>query len=264
MKKGILLLMTLAYALVLSACGSANSTPVNSQPAVQPSEAPAAATQAPSSGNQLSVSTSDMCSLLSQDQVEAAFGKSVLEVTPQQANIGRECEFKFDGQDTKLRLTSYEGADAQNYFAVLITAAGQSCDELLKSMFDVAFAPLTEKYPSADQSLLQLPLGDLYQKYVAALGECMYIHSQARTDVATNVLATETIFLNWSSNVAALGDEQVVEFTYQEPTPQDVSDKLAQGTDKDKFYALADPYREQVLSGYTESLIQLLRIATAK
>lgn len=256
--------MALAYALVLSACGPASSAPTSSQPAVQPSEAPTAEAQAPAPAGPLSINASDPCSLLSKEQVEAAFGKSVLEVTPQQANIGRECEFKFDGQDTKLHLTSYEGADAQNYFAVLITAAGQSCDELLRSMLDVAFAPLTEKYPSADQSLLQLPLGDLYQKYVDALGGCMYVHSQERTDIGANVLATETIFLNWSSNVAVLGDEQVVELTYQEPIPQDVSDKLAQGTDKDKFYALADPYREQILSGYTENLIQLLKMAAAK
>jgi len=220
-------------------------------------------TTPPSTGGQVVISGSDPCGLLTKEQVEAGFGKSVTEVKPQQTNIGNECQYIF-GEDNDLRVTFYEGGNAANYFAVLITAAGQSCDEFFEAMFDVASAPLAEKYPSADQSLLSLPLGDLYRQHIVMLGNCIYIHNQDRADVGDNVVATETIFMNWTSNVAVLDAARVVEITYQEIIPDDALQILSAGTDKDSFYVLADPYRQQVLSGYTETLIGLLKQAIGR
>jgi hypothetical protein len=229
---------------------------IEAAPATQiPGSTPA--TQ-PSTGSHVVINGNDPCGLLTKEQVEAGFGKSVAEVKPEQTNIGRECEYIF-GEDNDLRITFYEGENAANYFAVLITAAGQSCDEFFEVMFDIAVAPLTEKYPSADQSLLSLPLGDLYRQYIVMLGNCMYIHNQDRADMGGNVVATETIFMNWTSNLAVLDTPRVVEFTYQEIIPDDTLQILSAGTDKESFYALADPYRQQVLSPYTEILIGLLK-----
>ena len=261
-------------ALTLLACtlsGTAATptlTPVSVPTEILPTIEAAPATQIPvstpttqpSTGGHVVINGNDPCGLLTKEQVEASFGKSVTEIKTEQTNLGSKCQYVFS-EDNNLQVTFYEGGNAANYFAVLITAAGQSCDEFFEAMFDVAFAPLTEKYPSADQSLLSLPLGDLYRQYIVMLGNCMYIHNQDRTDIGDNVVATETIFMNWTSNVAVLDTARVVEFTYQEIIPDDTLHILSAGTDKESFYALADPYRQQVLSGYTETLIGLLKQA---
>jgi hypothetical protein len=271
------LALIFALALIPLACTLSGTPPVPTlTPLSLPTEVlqatePAPATQLPAptlttqpaAGGPVMVNGSDPCAVLTREQVEAAFGKSVTEIRPEQANIGLECEYIFS-EDNDVRVTFYEGANAANYFAVLITAAGQSCDEFFEAMFDLALAPLAEKYPSAEQSLLSLPLGDLYRQYIVMLGNCMYIHNQERPDVGENVVATETIFMNWTSNVAVLDPARVVEITYQEIIPDDVLQILSAGADKDSFYALADPYRQQVLSGYTETLIGLLKQAIGR
>jgi hypothetical protein len=90
----------------------------------------------------------------------------------------------------------------------------------------------------------------------------MFVQNQNRADVGENVVTAETIYLNWSSNVAVTSDERVVEFIYQEPIPADAQAAFQGATDQESFYAAAQPYRDTVLAGYTESLIALLHEAT--
>lgn len=262
---------SLVLLFVSVACGPATSVEtedpvVNTEPPVSTS-LPEAATEAPlqmSAENfQSLLEATDPCGLLTKEQVEAGFSKSVQEVKPVEVLIGSECEYVF-AENNSLRVTFYDGENASNYFAVLITAGQQSCDEFFNALFDVSFAPLTEKYPSADPALMESPLDGLYRQYIDVLGECMYIHTEDRADIGKIVVDAETIFLNWSSNVAVLSEDRVIEFTYQEPIPSDVATELQSGTGNEEFYALAAPYRDQVLSGYTEILIALLRQAISQ
>jgi hypothetical protein len=254
---------------LLMAAAACSAPPVEeaTQPASVSTDAPAAEAPTepptPQPAENIVINSDDPCALLTREQVEAGFNKTVAEMEPQEASIGKECEFKFD-EDTELRVTFYEGDHAVNYFAVLIAAGSQSCDEFFEALFDVAFAPLTEKYPSADHTLLTTPLGALYTQYLDVLSQCMYVHSEERPDVGGNVIAVESVFLNWGSTVAALGDDRVVEFDYKEPIPADASEALKAGTDREKFYAIAEPYRDQVLIGYTEILIHLLKQTAGK
>ncbi|MCI0558398.1 MAG: DUF3558 domain-containing protein [Nitrososphaera sp.] len=261
----------LVLLLVAVACGSVTSLEteapsVNTEPPVS-TPPPEAATEAPlqiSAEDFVSLlEATDPCGLLTKEQVEAGFSKSVQEVKPEAAPLGSECEYVF-AENNNLRVTFYDGENASNYFAVLITAGQQSCDEFFNALFDVSFAPLTEKYPSADPALMEAPLDGLYRQYLDVLGECMYVHNEDRADIGEMVVTAETIFLNWSSNVAVLSEDRIIEFTYQEPIPSDVATELQGGTGKEEFYALAEPYRDQVLSGYTEILIGLLQQAISQ
>jgi hypothetical protein len=210
-------------------------------------------------GGSIVISTTDACALLAEDRVSAAFGKDIVEVTPDEQAIGTGCEYDF-GADSQVQVSIYEGDGAKHYFAGLIQAAGESCDALLERFFDIGFG----QNPDSGQDVSGLSMVDLYRDYVAALGECMYVASEDRTDVADNVMTAETIFLNWSSNVAVLGDDRVVEITYQEPIPADAQNEFQGATDKDSFYALAQPYGDSVLAGYTEILIGLLQEAVSQ
>lgn len=97
---------------------------------------------------------------------------------------------------------------------------------------------------------------------IGAFGYCVrWIRS--RDGRADNVIATETVFLNWGSAVAVTGDDRLVEFRYVEPIPAEAEQSLSQGTTKESYYAIADGYLEDVLSVYTESMIGLLRLAAS-
>lgn len=247
-------------ALALSACTPAEPGPQNGA-AGEPTEPGAevvesATLPAADVPDPIVIDTADPCSLLTEEQVEAAFGASVAAVTPQSENIGTECEYEFETDGTQLRVTFYEGTAAKEYFAVLINAAEESCDAFFEAIFS---AGLSE---SSGEDLSATPLQDLYRQYVAVLGSCMYVHTEDRPEVGANVNATETIAFNWSSNVAVLGDERVVELTYQENLPAEVQEALSQATDKESTYAIAGPYRDGVLAGYTDILLGLLQEAT--
>jgi hypothetical protein len=257
---GLLLASTLACNL------STASTPSPTTDS-QSSEAPAISNSSQTEGSAadsatISLDTTNPCNLLTKQQVEAAFGKSVQEMKPQEQYTGHGCQFKFGENDAKFAISSYEGEGGKQFFAPLIIAGKESCDKFTTALFDAAFAPLTGKQldPEA-QALLASPSSDLYRQYVATMEPCMYVHSQDRPDIAANPVETETIFTNWTSNVALLYDDRVVEFSYEENLPDEAKQNLAAGTDKEKFYALADPYRQDVLSGYAEKLADLLNQA---
>jgi hypothetical protein len=201
------------------------------------------------------IEVADPCALLTEEQVETEFGASVTVVNAQAESIGTECEYDFETEGTQLRVTFYEGAAAKEYFAVLINAAEESCDAFFEALFSAGLGE------GSGEDLSATPLQDLYRQYIAVLGSCMYVHTEDRPEVGVNVNATETIAFNWSSNVAVLGDERVVELTYQESLPAEVQDALLGATDKESTYAVAGPYRESVLAGYTAILLGLLQEA---
>jgi hypothetical protein len=202
------------------------------------------------------INDADPCSLVTEEQVEAAFGASLETVNSQSETIGTECEYDFETEGTELRVTFYEGAAAKEYFAVLINAAEESCDAFFEALFSAGLGE------ASGEDLSATPLQDLYRQYIAVLGSCMYVHTEDRPEVGANVNATETIAFNWSSNLAVLGDERVVELTYQENLPAEVQEALAGATDKESTYAVAGPYRDSVLAGYTNILLGLLQDAT--
>ncbi len=246
--------------LVLSACAPAEPGPQDGA-ASEPTEPGAEVVESPTLPAEdvpgpIVIDAADPCTLLTEEQVEAGFSASVAAVTPQTENIGTECEYDFDTEGTQLRVTFYEGAAAKQYFAVLINAAEESCEAFFDALFTVGLGE------GSGEDLSATPLQDLYRQYIAVLGSCMYVHTEDRPEVGTNVNATETIAFNWSSNVAVLGDERVVELTYQENLPAEVQEALSGATDKESTYAVAGPFRESVLAGYTEILLGLLEEAT--
>jgi hypothetical protein len=191
-------------ALFALACTSTGASPApagDSQPggidATEPS-APAENTQPsaqPAASEPLLIQGSDPCALVTGAQVETAFGLSVSEAAPggpgNTSSFSQGCEYTIS-EYTSVEINIYQGDGAKNYYALLITASGRSCDELFERFFDAAFAPLTEMYPSADAALASLPLDELYRRYVGALGNCMYVHSQDRPDAGSNVLNSST------------------------------------------------------------------------
>jgi hypothetical protein len=215
-----------------------------------------AATEAQATTGEIVIDIADACALFTQEQVEAAFGKAVVEVNSQSEVIGVECEYVFDAEtDTQLRVTFYNGDAAKQYFAALVAASDESCDSFFEAFFDLAFGQGAD----SGQDLESTTLADLYRQYLVALEPCMYAQSEDRPQVGTNVVASEVIFLNWSSNVAVLGGNRVVELTYQEPVTAEAEAEFDTAMDRDSFYALAQPYRDTVLAGYTEILVGLLQ-----
>ncbi len=256
-------LVGLILTLGLAACASRAETPEAEAPEAtevtegQGYEPPANA----GVGGPIVIDATDACSLLTQDEVATAFGKEVAEVNPDTQAIGTGCEYVFDaGTETQVQISIYEGDAARSYFAGLSEAVQESCDTFLERIFDVAFG----QSPTSEQDVSGIPLGDLYTNYIGSLASCMFVQNAARPDVGENVVTAETIFLNWSSNVAVLGDNRVVEFTYQEPIPADAQADFQSVTDRDSMYAAAQPYRDSVLANYTETLIGLLQQAMAQ
>ena len=200
--------------------------------------------------------TADPCSLLTRAQVETSFGKVVQWVKPMES-VGPNCMYKF-GEGNDLHITLYQGAAARNHLAVWIAAGQQGCDELIEVMFDRTPVLLSEKYPAADQSLVELPLSQMYRLYTSTLAECLYVHAADRPDAGANVFTSEAIFRSASANVAVLSDQSAAEFAYHELLPGEVAQALQQAADKEAFYAAAAPHGENVLAGYTEILLALL------
>ncbi|MBE7536626.1 MAG: hypothetical protein HS124_12965 [Anaerolineales bacterium] len=260
---------TLVLLLILTACGSATPADseapvVNTEPPVSTplpmttietsSPAPAAVTEAPS---QISaeildslMDAADPCSLVTKEQVESVFGKSVQETDSDEESYGSSCEYDF-GENSKLHVTVYAGEKATNFYATIITAGQQGCNEYLNALVDVSSAP------PADPSLLKTPLDSLYHQYFDMVSKCAYVHTEERVDLSESVMTAETIFLDWSSSVAVLSDNKVIEFSYNESIPSDTTAEFEHAATIEEFYTLAEPYREQVLSGYTELLITL-------
>lgn len=251
-----------AFALLLSACAPAAGSPPGGEQPTEPGAQLPENTQPPAdTPGTVGIAALDVCDIATEADVEAAFNAEVTAVTPQAETIGTECEFAFAIEGTQLRITSYEGNAAKQYFSTLIAAADrptpeEGCESFFQALFEVGFGE-----SATGEDLSGTSLSDLYMQYIAVLGSCMYVHTEPRPEIGDNVVATEVIYLNWSSNVAVLGNERVVEFTYQENIPADALANLNTATDKDSFYALADPYREDVLAGYTEILLGLVQAA---
>jgi len=256
----------LALLLALMACSQSPSSQNEPLPADGVQSASTTLPEPPSqAAGKVVIEASDPCSLLTKEQVESAFGKSVKEVKTFEQSDGVFCSYKF-GENNDFSIHINEGAKAIDNYALFVTAGKQSCQELVDTMFEIPLPSLLEKYPSADRSLLELPIGDLYRQYLGMLGECTYNHVQDRPDVGENVLATELIFFNlgWSSSVDVFGNERVTAFGYAESIPDDANQAFQTGTDKESYNAIADQYRQQVLSGYTEILLGLLKQAVSK
>lgn len=268
MKTRIEIRQILLVGLILT-LGSAACSPASEAPEVEAPEAEAA-TSAPDTGEAeataaepaaeasgaMVIEATDACAIISEEQVAAAFGKEVVESNADTQSLGSSCEYTFDPEtNTEFQINIYTGDAAKAYFAGLAEALDESCEAFLDRVFDVAFG----QSPTSEQDINGVSLAELYTNYVGKTGECMFVQNQMRPDVGENVISFETIFLNWSSNVAVLGEDRVVELTYQEPIPEEVNAELQAGTDRDSFYALAQPYRDSVLAGYTEILIGLLQ-----
>jgi hypothetical protein len=262
----VLVGMILALGLAACASGTPTAEPQGDEATSAP-EAEAEATQVDengypvpeSGGGVVTIDAASACDIVTQEQVEAAFGKPVTAVNPDDQAIGGGCEYVFNADtQTEFQVSVYGGEAARSYFAGLTEALGSDCNEFANKIFDIDF--LTS--PTSSEDVSATPLGELYTAYSEALSNCMFVQNTPRPDVGANVVTAETIFLNWSSNVAVLGDEQVVEFSYQEPISADAQAAFQGVTDKESMYTAAQPYRDSVLAGYTETLIGLLHEAT--
>jgi hypothetical protein len=266
------ILIVALLVLGLAACTPAAQAPEAEAPEAEAPDAEATAapeggeaTAAESSGEEEAMGAivfdaTDACAIFTQEQVAAAFGKNVVEVNPNTQTIGTGCEYKFDPEsDTELQVSFYEGDQAKHYLAGLVQASQESCDAFFEKLFDIAFGDA----PDSGQDVSGLSMGDLYRQYLGIFENCpSYVNVTDRTDVGENVLTVELIVFNWSSSVAVLGDDRVVEFTYQEPISAEAQADFQTATDRDSYYAAAQPYADSILVGYTETLIGLLHEAT--
>jgi hypothetical protein len=257
-KRAKIRLLSLIILLALTACAPAAGAPVIEDNSQEP-----AGTATESSGSDamgtIVISATDACAIVSQEQVAAAFAKEVMEVNPNTQSIGLGCEYTFDADtNTELQVSIYEGDAAKHYFAGLVQASQESCDAFYTKLFDIAFG----EEPDSGQDVSGLSMAELYRQYLGIFENCpAFVNVSERTDVGENVLAAELIVFNWSSSLAVLGDDRVVEFTYQEPISPEADADLDTAVDRDSFYAAAQPYADSILTGYTENLVDLLREA---
>ena len=248
------------FLFMLGACGSPNGegpAEATSQPGDLPQETPSLPEQggeAPSEGDGNIFTTSDPCSLFSETEVEASFGADVVGTLTQETGAGPVCNYLFADNDDTFSVSIYAGEDAKVFIYDLTQAAEESCDAFFEAIFG---APAVQEGPAGDLS--GTSLSDLYRQYMDITSACIYVHTQDIPDLGKNVVATETIFLDWSSKVAVLDNERIVELSYQEEIPEETLDDLNSATDEESYNTLVNGYREEVLSGYTEILLSLLR-----
>lgn len=263
-------LMGLILTLGLAACAPASGAPEGEAPEEEAAtSAPEAeATEPPAGGETgggeamgaIVIDATDACGVVTQEQVTAAFGRDVVEVNTDTQSIGTACEFAFTADySSMVQINMYQGELAKHYFAGLVQASQESCDAFFEKLFDIAFG----ETPDSGQDVSGLSLGELYRQYVGIFENCpSYLNVTDRSDVGENVLTVELIVFNWSSSVAVLGDDRVVELTYQEPISPEAQADFQIATDRDSYYAAAQPYADSILAGYTEILVGLLHDAT--
>ena len=256
------LIFFLVFLFLLGACGSPNSegpTEAAAQPeGLLQETAPLSVegVETPSEVDGNIFTTSDPCSIFSKEEVGASFGTDVVETLSQETATGSICYYLFADDDDTFSVSIHEGEVAKVFLSDLIHAAEESCDTFFEAIFGV---PAAQEGPAEDLS--GTPLSDLYRQYLDVSGACMYVHTQDVPDLGANVVATETILLDWSSKVAILNNERIVELSYKEEIPEETQDDLHAATDEESYNTIADGYREEVLSGYTEILLSLLKQA---
>ena len=256
------LIVFLVFLFLLGACGSPNSegpTDATAQPEgllQETATLPIEGGETPSEADGNIFTTSYPCSLFPETEVETSFGADVIDVLTQESGAGPICQYLFTEGDESFSVSIYAGEAAKVFISNLIHAAEESCDVFFEAIFG---APTVQEGPAADLS--GTSLGDLYRQYMEAIDACIYVHTQDVLDIGENVVATETIFLDWSSKVAVLDNERIVELSYQEEIPEETQDDLNSATDEESYNTIADGYRQDVLSGYTQILLSLLRQA---
>lgn len=236
--------------------------PAGEEPADEEPEGYQPPEDGPAARGELSVNTANACAIVSEEQVAAAFGKDVVEVNANTQTIGAGCEYVFDADsETELQVSVYSGDTAKHYLAGLVQASRESCDAFFEKLFDVAFG----EEPDSGQDVSGLSMANLYRDYLGIFENCpAFVQVTDRTDIGSNVLTAELMVFNWSSTVALLGNDQVVEFTYQEPISAEAQADFQGANDRDSFYAAAQPYADTVLASYTEILIGLVQGAASE
>jgi hypothetical protein len=283
-KRVVALILTLALLIMTSlACGlSAPSQPdqaanpsgtaISNEPLPTDPGQPAS-TIPPEQSSQttveVAIAASDPCSLLTKEQVETAFGKSTQTFGPQQPSgnvISCKGEFT-DGSIFYIDL--FEREIDKQQFATHIAGYQKGCLEGMETYFEI-FNPDFPPTPSTDVAALMSAnsLGELYLMENDFFPACWFSVKSNASELGANVYVYESVLnlLGWhgKSDVAVVNDDKVVSFRYVEETPDMIAQELNKVTGLDSFYVIAEPYRQQVLSGYSEILLGLLKQAVGK
>jgi hypothetical protein len=258
----VLLLMSMACNI--SSNTQAETLPINAEqsasavPPEHPSRPPI----------EVALDASDLCGLLIQEQIEASFGKSVqtIGLAPPGNVVGCDVEFA-DGNSFDINL--FEREIDKQQFATHISGFQNGCTEGFSSFFEV-FNPDFPPTPSSEIQILMSDssLGDLYLKEMDSWTGCFFVVLGNASEIGTNVNTFESVMKiqDWvgSSTVAVVNEGKVVEFSYSEPVSDTAAQELDKATDLASLYSIAEPFRQQVLSGYTEILLDLLKQAVGK
>ncbi len=255
--------------LISMACNISSDTQTESLPTNAEQPASAVPPEQPSQPPiEVALDANDLCGLLTKDQIEAAFGKSVQTVGRKGPGNVIGCSVEFtDGN--KFTIDLMEREIDKHQFAVHIVGFQKGCEEGLFSFFEV-FNPDFPPTPSSDVAALMSDnsLGELYLMEYDFVPSCWFSVRSNASELGANVYTYESIvnLLNWngSSEVAVVNDDKVVSFTYAEQISDVTVQELNKATDLDSLYVIAEPYRQQVLSGYTEILLSLLKQAVSK
>lgn len=257
--------------LISMACSISSNTQNESLPTDAGQPASASTTpleQSSQAAIEVPLGASDLCGLLTKEQVETAFGKSVqtIGLAPLGNVIGCDVEF-VDGNSFSINL--FEREIDKQQFATHIIGFQNGCTEGFSSFFEV-FNPDFPPTPSLDVQALMSDnsLGELYLMENEFLPNCWFSVPGNASEIGTNVHTSESVLKiqNWhgSSEVAVVNNDKVVEFSYSEQASDATAQELNKATDLETLYKIAEPYRQQVLRGYTEILLDLLKQAVGK
>jgi hypothetical protein len=264
--------LTAGLAILLAMVACSQSPSGQNEPLTADGVQPASTTlpeQSSQTTVEVVISTSDPCSLLTKEQVETAFGKSAQTFGPLQPSgnvISCKGEFT-DGSIFYIDL--FEREIDKQQFATHIVGYQKGCLEGMETYFEI-FDPNFPITPSSDVAALMSAnsLGELYLMENDFFPSCWFSVKGNASELGANVYVYESVLnlLGWhgKSDVAVVNDDKVVSFRYVEETSDVTVQELNKATDIDSLYVIAEPYRQQVLSGYTEILVGLLKQAVGK
>jgi len=111
-------------------------------------------------------------------------------------------------------------------------------------------------------------LGELYLMENDFSPKCWFSVQGNAPELGANIYVHESVvnLLGWRGNseVAVVNDDKVVAFTYGESASDTAAQEFNKASDLDPLYVISEPYRQQVLSGYTEILMDLLKQVIGK
>ncbi len=229
--------LPLIISIALSACSSSPGASAIPSPAAiaagnatEPPAQSAAPVQPDSTAPDLVISETDPCKVVSEEQVKSAFSRDVAKVEPGSGPFAGYCYYTLKDQGGQITVIINDGEGASKKELAHLEDLQLECEQ------DVENCRGYQNFPS-----------------------------QYHPDIAGNVLTYEWINAKsnlWGAALAVLTNNKTIQITYlwsiESP---DVQNALLTAPDKESYYKIATPYRDQILIAYTENLLRLIKEA---